>query len=158
MKLTLRPPAPDEDLFALELAARELELAALQLPPALAEPFVRMQARAQRQGYAATWPDLRDLLLELDGELAGRVILHRDAARLLVIDLVVLPAFRRRGLTREIIDLCKQEATEHGVPVESSMLAETRHLQTFLHLGFHVVGERPPHILLRWAPTGQGAA
>jgi GNAT superfamily N-acetyltransferase len=152
--LTLRPPRPDEDLFALELAARELELTALQLPPAVAEPFVRMQARAQRQGYAATWPELRDRVMEFDGEVAGRVILHRDAARLLVIDLVVLPAFRRRGLTREVLDQCKQEATEHGVPVESSMLAETRHLQTFLHLGFHVVGERPPHILLRWDPGG----
>lgn len=147
---TLRPIHPHDDLLPLDLAAREREVAAL--PPDFVPTFVRLQAEAQRQGYLATWPELRDLLVELDGQVAGRVVLHRDASRVLVIDMVILPAFRRRGLSRQILDLARSEAREHGVPVEFSTLMGNPHLQTFLHQGFRVVGERPPHLLLRWDP------
>ncbi len=81
MTPVLRPIRDDDDLLALALAAREPELAALGLPPSMAEPFARLQAEAQRRSYAAAWPGLRDQIVELDGEVAGRLIVDRDAER-----------------------------------------------------------------------------
>ncbi|HMV66334.1 MAG TPA: GNAT family N-acetyltransferase [Myxococcota bacterium] len=154
MTPVLRPIRDDDDLLALALAAREPELAALGLPPSMAEPFARLQAEAQRRSYAAAWPGLRDQIVELDGEVAGRLIVDRDAERVLLIDVVVLPAYRHRGLNSWLVRHVRAEADAHGLPVEASMLMTNPHIPRFLRLGFEVVGERPPHVLVRIPARG----
>ena len=39
-------------------------------------------------------------------------------------------------------------------PVEASMLMTNPHIPRFLRLGFEVVGERPPHVLVRIPARG----
>jgi GNAT superfamily N-acetyltransferase len=118
--VALRPaslPTDDEFLMSVYASTRMPELSGLGWPQANLDAFIRMQFDAQARHYAAVFPDASHSVITVSGQPAGRMIVDRSNSEIRIVDIVLLPQFRRAGvgnvLVRELLD----EADERGLPV-----------------------------------------
>lgn len=145
-----RPAGPADDAFLERLfrsTRPDLEL----LPAALAGQMVAMQRQAQEQACRYEWPGAITLVVEMDGAPAGRVVLADQSACVRVVDLAVLPAFRRRGCATGVLRRIQHKAAERGCDVALCVAhynAAARRL--YLSLGFHEDGRDDFRASLRW--------
>lgn len=97
----------------------------------------RIHADAQRQAY----PDARRLLLCDAGRPVAAMLLDRDASRLRVVDLAVLPDARRRGAATALLRRAQAQAAQAGLPLELQVqvFQEAAH-RLYLALGFQRCG------------------
>ena len=101
MNLRLRPVTEADGPFLLGVYAsvRADELALVAWTPEQKDAFVRQQFAAQDAHYRAHYADgsTHDVI-EVDGEAAGRLYVHRGPGDIRVVDIALLPACRRRGI------------------------------------------------------------
>lgn len=97
-RVTLRPAGPGDAalLRHLFLASRD-DLALV--PP----PLVDVQERAQRRQHEVDHPAARDRIVVADGFDAGRLLVDDLGDTLHVVDVCVLPQYRRRGVARAVL-------------------------------------------------------
>lgn len=135
--------AADESfLFVVYASTRDAELRAVPWTPAQIEDFLRMQFTAQDRSYRATYPDAEFLVVEVDGEPAGRLSVNRSITDLVVIDIALLPAHRGRGVGTELMQRLLADARQRGVPVRLHVdVANPRAEAFYQRLGFRVVGD-----------------
>ncbi|WAS84930.1 MULTISPECIES: GNAT family N-acetyltransferase [unclassified Corallococcus] len=156
----LRPvtPADDPFLFTLYVSTRARELAAWGLPPAQAEPFLRMQHQAQARHYAATHSPEGHAIIEVEGVPVGRQWLVRTAAELLLVDVSLLPEHQGRGLGTQLLKAIQAEAALSRVPVRLHVTRDNPALRLYTRHGFTPApGSDPasPYLELQWrAPEG----
>jgi ribosomal protein S18 acetylase RimI-like enzyme len=62
-----------------------------------------MQFRAQRQGYAADYPDADHQLVCFEGQPIGRLIVHRCEHEVHLVDIAILTDHRNRGVGSELL-------------------------------------------------------
>ena len=136
-----RAAAAADEPFLLELyASTRPDLAGLG--EALAAPLLDMQIRAQRLGWESSFPGSEHELILVDGRSAGRVWLAWAPDECRIVDLAVLPDFRRRGIARQVIGEIFAEADRRGLPVRATVeRTNGPSLAMQLSLGFEVVGE-----------------
>lgn len=90
-------PADEPFLLALTLDRRADELAGWGWPPPQARAFVESQHALQRRARLAL-PGLEEWVLALDGEPVGHLVLAGTGPSRRVVEVVVLRAYRGRGL------------------------------------------------------------
>ncbi|MHA7632843.1 GNAT family N-acetyltransferase [Corallococcus sp. M7] len=155
----LRPvtPADDAFLFALYVSTRARELAAWGLPPAQAEPFLRMQYQAQARHYAATHPQEGHAIIEVEGAPVGRQWLVRTAEELLLVDVALLPEHQGRGLGTQLLKAIQAEAALSRVPARLHVTRDNPALRLYTRHGFTPTpGSDPaaPYLELQWRASG----
>ena len=91
---------PDDGDFLLSLYAstRRPELAGLGWSETEEDAFIRMQFSAQTSHYRRSFPDATSSVICVDGEPAGRLIVSRSDDEIVLVDLALLPGFRRTGI------------------------------------------------------------
>jgi GNAT superfamily N-acetyltransferase len=152
--LAMRPIEPGDETFVRHLfkTARAVDFAAAGLPPAVLDTLLEQQFRAQSAGYAAQFPDASSLLIVQRDDPVGRLILHRTAQRWHIVDIVLLPAERGRGIGTRIIENLDASARQSSVgaltlAVLASNLAARRF---YLRHGFVESGQAgPAHVAMR---------
>jgi RimJ/RimL family protein N-acetyltransferase len=114
--LALRPTDAADEPFIRHLfkTARAESFAAVQLPPASLDALLEQQFRAQSAGYAAQFPDALSLVIARHDEPIGRLILGNDTLCWRIIDILLLPSVRGRGVGTDIIRAVAQAARAQG--------------------------------------------
>jgi GNAT superfamily N-acetyltransferase len=79
-----------------------------------------MQVMARRRDRAAHYPEATEQLIMLDGRPAGAVLVDRSRERILIVDLALMPAARRRGIGTTILAALAEEAARPRVPLRAT--------------------------------------
>jgi ribosomal protein S18 acetylase RimI-like enzyme len=152
---SLRPVADDDRAFLVELygSVREPELAHVPWDEATRSAFVEHQFAAQDTHYRQNYPGATLDVVEVDGERAGRLYVHRGPSDIRIMDIALAPAFRGRGIGTELLRRLIAEAQASGrklsIHVEMNNPART----LYERLGFRPAGEHGVYMLLERLPT-----
>lgn len=152
--LHLRPVVSD-DMDLLEriyASTRAEELAQTGWDAARIAAFLRFQFQAQHHHYRTHYADAEFLVVERNGEPAGRLYLHWRPQELRIVDIALLPAHRAAGaggaLIRALMDLARQRGIAISIHVEKN----NRAMGLYRRLGFRRIGEHGVYDLMEWRP------
>jgi len=151
----LRPATP-EDLPFQELlygGSRQDELDAARFPAEMRASFLAMQFQAQTTHYLQYYPAADWLIIECGDVHAGRLILDRAKDHLHVMDILLLPEFRGRGIGSDVLRGVIAEASARTVPVRLFAAPRERAIELYRRLGFQEKQGDNVHIELEWRPT-----
>jgi ribosomal protein S18 acetylase RimI-like enzyme len=151
--------AADEPfLFRVFAASRADELAVVPWSTEQKIAFLRQQFDAQDREYRTQYPDAEFLVVELDGEAIGRLYVNRGSGELHILDVALLPGWRRRGVGRRLLEDAMAEARAKDAFV--SLYVETHNPARRLYdmLGFALVEEGPVYDRLEWRPAERARA
>jgi len=150
----LRPVDDADREFLVELygSVREPELAALPWDDATKHAFVEQQFTAQDAAYRGNYPGATLDVIEVDGEPAGRLYVHRGPSDIRIMDIALAPAFRGRGigtgLLRSLIDEAEKSGRKLSIHVETNNPARS----LYERLGFRPAGEHGVYVLMERPP------
>jgi ribosomal protein S18 acetylase RimI-like enzyme len=146
--------AADEDLlFRVYAGTRSHEVAAWGWAPEQAEPFLRMQFRAQQQAYEMSYEGATSEVILLDGNPAGRIVVRRSPQELLGVDIALLPEFRNAGIGSHLIQQLQRDAEQAGVPfVFQVSRTNPSAIRLYERLGFVVIGVSELTLTMEWNP------
>jgi len=153
--LILRPERDDDEAFhfALFCASRQPEFAQL-LAPAVLEPIMRQQFHAQTVSYRGRFPRARGDIVEMAGKPIGRILVDRGDQVLHIVDQVIAPELRNRGIGTTIMRALMDEArrTDRGVRLGVAA-ANLGALRLYRRLGFRPVETKEHYQWLEWQPA-----
>jgi ribosomal protein S18 acetylase RimI-like enzyme len=157
--VSLRPEQPGDEGFLFEVYAgtREEELALTNWDEPMRRVFLNQQFNAMRQGYRSMFPSGQFLIIELDGQAAGRMVIDRGANEIRVVDLALLPAQRNRGIGTLLMRQVCAGAAEAQKPVRLCVLKNNRAFHWYVRLGFVKTGEQGLYDDLEWCPPPASA-
>jgi len=149
--VSLRPEKPEDETFLYDVYAstREEELALTNWDEAMRRAFLNHQFNAMRQGYRSMFPTGEFSIIEISGQPAGRLVIHRTEGEVRVVDLALLPAYRNQGVGTRLM---RQICSEANRPVRLSVLKYNRALQWYARLGFAKIGDQGVYDELEWRP------
>jgi ribosomal protein S18 acetylase RimI-like enzyme len=146
----------DQDFLRLVFAsAREHSAAMSRLDPVERGRALDREFESRQTSYRIDFPHVRFHVLELDGRAIGRCYLEDVPRGLFVVDLILLPPWRGRGLGTVLLEGLIAEAGATGRTVRLHVeKTNQRAFGLYLRLGFTVVGELPLHRLLEHPGRG----
>jgi ribosomal protein S18 acetylase RimI-like enzyme len=155
-QISFRPIRDDDRAFLLRLYAstREDELAIVDWSEEETERFLAFQFDAQHAYYQEQFPDARFDLVLVDGEPAGRLYVDRRADEIRLIDIALLPEFRRRGIGGTLMRQVLDESRAAGLPVQIHVEQNSPAMRLYDRLGFRRVEDQGVYYLMRWEPEG----
>ncbi len=150
----LRPISPDDEAFLYDVYAgtRAEEMARLDWHGAQKESFLRMQFEAQHKDYTARYWGARFDIMELDGEPIGRLYVDRRKGEIHVIDIALLPAYRRRGIGGALMQELLDEAAAAGKKVSIHVEQHNPAKRLYQRLGFTPIADAGVYTLMEWSP------
>ena len=151
---TLRPARPEdrEILFSVYASTREEELAPVPWTEEQKAAFLRMQFAAQDADYCRNYAGADFSVIEVDGVPAGRLYVERRPAEIRLIDIALLPSFRRAGIGTRLLTELIVEAKTRAVPlrIHVEMFNPARRL--YERMGFAPVEEHGVYLLMERLP------
>lgn len=153
-EITLRPITGEDDEFLLSVYAstRSEEMAHVPWSAEQRDAFVRMQFGAQKQHYAAEYPQAVHFMIRADGNPVGRIYLDRGEKAFHILDITILPQHRNAGAGSFVLRQVMEEAARGGKPVTIYVESFNPSLRLFTRLGFQRAEEKGFHLLLQWQP------
>jgi ribosomal protein S18 acetylase RimI-like enzyme len=125
-------------------STRDEELAAVPWTAEEKGMFLRMQFTAQDMHYRTHYKGAAFDVILVNDEPAGRLYVHRTPREIRVMDIAVLPEFRRRGLGERIFRDLFAEADRDGKRVTIHVEVQNAARRLYDRLGFRVVDENDP--------------
>ncbi len=153
-ELILRPvrlPADANLLLSVYAATRTAELTMLGWPDAQAEVFIRMQFDAQTRHYRTLYPLAVHSVVAVRGEAAGRIIVARSDEEIRIVDIALLPEFRRVGIGSRLLRRLIDEADASGLPIRCHVVQGNDARRFWEHLGLIARGQDGAHIFMERA-------
>jgi ribosomal protein S18 acetylase RimI-like enzyme len=98
-------------------SARWDELAQTGWSEAQKWAFLAQQSDAQQRHYGTYYAEGEFALIECQGKLAGRLYLFRGPTDLRIVDIVLLPPWRGRGVGGELLRAIQREAGGRNVSI-----------------------------------------
>ena len=151
----LRPVAGGDRAFLVDLygSVREPELAHVPWDDATRRAFVEQQFAAQDEHYRQNYPGATLDVVELGGEPAGRLYVHRGPSDIRIMDIALAPPFRGRGIGTELLRGLMAEADESRRKLSIHVEMNNRARNLYERLGFRPAGEHGVYVLLERPPT-----
>lgn len=148
-------PEDAEFLFALFASCQTFTFDSMPLDAAAKAELMRLQFRAQTEGYRANFPDADFDIVELDGKPLGRLVVEREGDEALrFVDFVLLPERRGAGVGAAIMRALLAQAEAAGRKIRVAILWHNEpSLRMVRRLGFVQVGEHLPFLEMEWAPA-----
>ena len=126
-------------------AERAGVFAAAGLPQAALDRLLEQQFQAQASGYAARFPDAVSLIVLDREEPVGHLMLHSGDQSWRIIDMVLLPAARGRGIFVEAV--LRAAAADGAREATLSVLADNSAARRLYgRLGFVQIGDGVHHV------------
>jgi ribosomal protein S18 acetylase RimI-like enzyme len=146
----LRPVEDADRAFLVELYAstREEELAQVEWGPGAREAFVEQQFTAQDAHYRANYPGATLDVIEVEGEPAGRLYVHRGPADIRIMDIALAPPFRGRGIGTSLLRELMAEADASGRKLSIHVETNNPARSLYDRLGFRPAGEHGVYVLM----------
>ena len=114
------------------------------------ETFLRMQYEAQRRSYLMQLPEAEYWVVRCDGSAVGRLIINGTAEEIHVVDIALLPEFRRRGIGSTLMEAIIRDASQAGKTVRLHVERFNPALRWYERLGFTVVNSGPIYLEMVW--------
>jgi ribosomal protein S18 acetylase RimI-like enzyme len=156
VELRLRSVADADRAFLIDVYAsvREDELAHLPWDEAIRRAFVEQQFAAQDAHYRAHYPGATLDVIEVDGEPAGRLYVHRGPRDIRIMDIALAPGFRGRGIGGALLRSLIDEASASGRKLSIHVEVNNPARRLYERLGFGVAEDKGVYLLLeRRLPT-----
>jgi ribosomal protein S18 acetylase RimI-like enzyme len=152
--VALRPARSEDEDFLRQVYAstRADELAQVDWSEAQRQVFVAAQFAAQSRSYFNNYPGAEFQVIEVGGEPAGRLYLHRRPGDIRIMDLALLPAYRGQGLGTRLLRQVLAEGQAAGRPVTIHVEKFNPALGLYQRLGFRVVEDKGVYYFMRWEP------
>ena len=149
--LSLREVTPADEPFLFEVYAstRMDELQATGWSDEQKLAFIRMQFMVRERSH----PRVDDRIILLNGQPAGRMIVDRGEAAIVLRDIAVLTEYRNAGIGSRLIKDLMAEATAAGKPIELHVVASSPAVQLYERLGFVRSGEESAYLEMKWVPA-----
>jgi GNAT superfamily N-acetyltransferase len=144
---------PDDGGFLLSVyASTRPELTGLGWPAQQLDAFIRMQFAAQIRHYRESFPDATYSIICVDGEPAGRLIVNYAGDEILVVDIALLPEFRRTGIGSGLVRRLLDQADASHLPVRCHVLHDSTARRFWERAGFAAQGRDGVYLAMERAP------
>ena len=152
--ITLRPVQEPDQLFlaALYASTRADEMALVDWPAETRQAFLRMQYDAQTGYYRQVFPDMDYRIILRDGSAIGRIIVHRAAEEIRLVDVALVPEARNVGIGTGLIGELLDEAQETHKPLRLHVETFNRARHLYIRLGFHELENNGIYSHMEWQP------
>lgn len=150
LPVRLRPETPEDDSFLLRLYAstREQEMANVPWTVEQKAAFAESQFQLQRVHYRKYFvPASFDVVLWEDVPV-GRLYVFREGPEIRVMDVAILPEWRRKGIGTALLSALTREADTSARPLSLHVEKEGRARTLYERLGFELGEEKGLHVLL----------
>lgn len=121
--------------------------------------LIEVQVVARKRQFSADHPGGRDIGIQVDGAVVGRLLLDlsddttsADSAPIALVDIAIHPQHQRQGIGGEVLRALLAAATDTARPVELSAVFGTSALRWCQGAGFVDVGGDALYRRLTWAP------
>ena len=157
MTIDLRPalPGDDEFLFTVYASARTEEMDLVDWDIAQKESFLRMQFRAQDQFYKENYEGAAYSVVLFDDQPVGRLYIQRRPDEIRIMDIALLPAFRKRGIGSSLFLHILGEAAEKDLPVTIHVERFNPALHLYARLGFRLEEDKGVYLFMKWLPAAR---
>jgi ribosomal protein S18 acetylase RimI-like enzyme len=115
--------------------------------------FVRQQFEAQHAWYQDHYEGAQFDVILVDGVPAGRLYVHHRPAEIRLVDITLLPEFRKGGIGTSLLRDLLAEGEAAGRPVTIHVEVFNPAMRLYERLGFRPVEERGPYRLMKWTPA-----
>jgi GNAT superfamily N-acetyltransferase len=151
----LRPARPDDDVFLYDVFCTTWRDEVAALPNQnLARHVLRIQHTAQERRFDNRYPGHRRFVVSHDEERVGRFYLFASGSALHIVDLTLLPQFRRRGIGTRLVSDLMGEASSDGRRVSMRVgRGDQTSLGLFASLGFRLVSSDDVDHYFEWTPA-----
>lgn len=109
------------------------------LPESQREPLVQMQYRARAQSYKAAYPEAMYQIIEFEGQPAGYHVVAEQDEQIVLVDVAVLPEFRRRGICTHMLQMYRTKAQQEGKVSVLHVFKMNPAQHLYARLGFEIV-------------------
>ena len=142
-----------DELFLLRVygSSRAEEMARVPWSEEQKQAFLRMQFTAQRDHYAAGYPQAKHDVIYAGEKPVGRIYVERNAKRIHILDVTVLPEYRGQGVGTALLRRLMDEAGASGKAVTIHVEVFNPSLRLFERLGFQREQEEGFQLLMKWA-------
>jgi GNAT superfamily N-acetyltransferase len=150
--LTFRPVADDDMQFLARVYAstRKQKLAATSMNDMQKAALLLLQFRAQHAHFQQHYPQA-DMLVVIGGDNEiGRLYIQRWPTRHGIIDLVLLPEYRRHGAGEVILRDLMDEAAAAGKDLSILVDKFDPAMRLYQRLGFVAEEDKGVYNLMRW--------
>lgn len=145
-------PGDEEFLFSVYSCTRMDEMALLDWGAAQKESFLRMQFNSQYQFYTEHYPGAQYQVILLDGQPAGRLYIHRREMEIRIMDITLLPEFRKQGIGSNLLNEILEEAANNNLAVTIHVERFNPALHLYVRLGFHLAEDKGVYYFMKWLP------
>ena len=151
----LRRVAAEDRAFLVELygSTRERELARVPWDRATRAAFVEQQFAAQDAHYRSPYPGATLDVVEVAGERAGRLYVHRGPSDIRIMDIALLPAHRGKGTGSRLISRLMEEAALSQRCLSIHVERYNPALRLYERLGFVLKEDKGVYLLMEWNPS-----
>jgi ribosomal protein S18 acetylase RimI-like enzyme len=154
-KVALRAARAEDRTFLAQVYAstRAEEMAMLPWTDEQKAAFVAHQFEAQDAHYRTHYDGATFDVIEVDGEPAGRLYVHRGPTEIRIVDIALTPAYRGRGLGTALLQRLIAEAAGGGRTLSIHVEMSNPARRLYERLGFRPAGEHGPYVLMERRPT-----
>ena len=152
--ISLRRERPEDETFLIALYAstRAEEIARTPWTDAQKSEFLRWQYQVQTAHYRTHYHDADFCIIEAGGCSIGRLYVHRRVREIRLMDIALLPGWRRRGIGSGLVNALLQEAKMAKLPVSLHVEATNPARRLYYRAGFQRGTELGFYERLVWLP------
>jgi ribosomal protein S18 acetylase RimI-like enzyme len=152
--ITLRPvgPADQPFLFRVYASTRAEELALVGWTEDQKQAFLLQQFSAQSADWSEHCAGADFRIIELEGVPAGRFYVNRGPEEICLVDIALLPEYRRDGIGTGLIRSLLAEGEARSLPVTLHVEVFNPARRLYERLGFEPVEDSGVYALMRWLP------
>jgi GNAT superfamily N-acetyltransferase len=138
-------------LYALFVATRTAEMAAMPIDTAAKDFLLRAQYRSMTATYREDYPNARWEVIEFMGKPVGRLITDVGDCCVTYVDIALSPSAQGRGLATHVMMKALEEPRRLGRPARVNVLQQNAaSLKLCKRVGFVRESESPPFVRLEW--------
>jgi ribosomal protein S18 acetylase RimI-like enzyme len=152
MTVTLRDVTPEDRDFLRDVYAttRAAEMEMVPWSDEQKHAFLDFQFNAQDTYYREKFALAQYSVILLDQTPVGRLYVLRDDQEIRILDVTVLPEYRKRGIGSFLVTNLLEEAERSGKAVQIYIESFNPSRELFERMGFSAVAEEGINLLFEW--------
>lgn len=152
-RVVLRPVTPADHEFLLDAYAstRAEEMSLVPWTEDQKRTFVGAQFNAQQEHYQTRYPAAAHQMILWNDRRVGQLYLARLDTEIRIVDLLLLPSERNKGIGTYLITRLQAEAEQCAKPLKVYVESFNPSIRLFERLGFSRAELQGVHILMEWS-------
>lgn len=140
-----------EFLFELYASTRFDEITSWGWEKEQIQAFLRMQFQAQQRSYKLQFPNLTSRIIVFENENVGRILLSEFEAKIVVVDITLLPKYRNKGIGTKVLLRLISDARNQNKNIQLSVFHNNeRAKRLYERLGFQQVNRDEMYFQMEW--------